>query len=141
MKKLIAIIERSSKYYIQKHADTYVEKLNNIVRDWRQWVREQLSVRRGNKKFNGTLYPYMRKGNLRNSLTTRKMQSFGLKKASGRRYQMRLHVPVYWKKLKGFATDDYGEELNSGSKFSNSSFFGWKDRVHEELDKRIKARL
>ena len=138
---LLALLSKKSKEIIDKHVEEYIDRLTQTARDWRKWVREQLSVKRKNsRKPNLTRNPYMRTGSLRNSLSVRRA-TIAKRTASHRANQVYIRVPFSWKKLKGYNTNDYGEELNSGSKFSGSSFSGWKDRSIEELNKRIRERL
>lgn len=79
----------------------------------------------------------LRTGALRNSLSVRRPKLKYVRQLKSGRAQANISIPVYFRPLK----DDYGERLNSSSRFKNSSFYGWKDRVEEELSRRIQERL
>jgi len=135
--QLGAILERASKYYINKHIDSYLEKLSKISENWKTWVKTQLSIRYSKGIKNRSLYPMLRTGALRNSLSVRRPKLKYVRQLKSGRAQANISIPVYFRPLK----DDYGERLNSSSRFKNSSFYGWKDRVEEELSRRIQERL
>lgn len=135
--QLSVILERASKYYIAKHIDSYIEKLSKISNNWKNWVKAQLSVQYIKGTKNTSLYPKLRTGALRNSLSVRRPKLKYVRHTQSGRAQASISIPVYFKPLK----DDYGEKLNSSSRFKNSRFYGWKDRVQEELSRRVQERL
>lgn len=135
--QLIVILERSSKYYIKKHIDKYTARIESVVKQWRKWVRQQLSVRYINGTKNTSLYPRMRSGELRKSLLARKVQVKSIDPINGGKAKAKIVIPITYVHLK----DNYGEILNSSKRFSHSSFFNWKGRVYSELEKRIKGRI
>lgn len=134
--QLKVIIERSSKYYINKHIDKYLQKIEATTKQWRKWVRQQLSKKWVKGTLSTGLYPQLRNGDLRASLYARKAKVKSNRKLSNGRAQVEIVIPTSYRKLK----DDYGELLNSDIKFASSSFFGWKSRVNDNLLQRIKGR-
>lgn len=134
--QLKVILERSSMYYIKNHIDKYTNKITSVTKQWRKWVKQQLSVAYVKGTRNTSLYPQLRTGALRNSLVSRKVVVKRFTKLNNGRAKAEIIVPVTYTKLK----DDYGEKLNSSTRFYDKTFFGWKDRVQEELERRIKGR-
>lgn len=137
LRQLTVIIERASKYYIKKHIDKYVERIESVTKQWRRWVREQLSVRYVKGTRNTSLYPRLRSGDLRSSLVSRRIIVKRLTNSSNGRAKAEISVPVSFNRLK----NDYGEKLNSAPRFAGSTFFGWKNRIQENLAIRLKGRI
>lgn len=133
VKQLQVLIERASKYYIKKHIDKYTTRLDSVVSQWRKWVKQQLSVPYVKGERNTTLYPKLRSGALRASLTQRRVQVKKIDELGTGRAQAKIIVPITYAKLKG----NYGDILNS----RNATYGGWKDRVLEVLEQRIKGRV
>lgn len=131
--QLIAILERSSKTYIKKHIDKYVERIDSVVKQWRKWVRQQLSVPYIKGTRNTSLYPRLRSGALRSALVARRIQVKSISTMSNGRAQAKIVIPITYSKLK----NNYDEILNK----SSGTYGGWKDRVQAELEKRIQGRL
>lgn len=135
--QLKVILERSSMTYMKKHLDKYTERVTSNTKKWRSWVRQQLSVLYVKGTKNTSLYPKLRSGDLRKSLIESRIQVKKLTKLQGGRAKAEIIIPVAYHKLK----NDYGEKLNSSSRFANSSFFKWKERVQDELIRRTKGRV
>lgn len=132
--KLISILTKAKTTIIEKYTKLFQQDLHNNLRDWKAEVRMLLSVpHREGVKSNG-LYPRMRTGSLRRSLSYRVKQVT----INSRTGKARVSIIVNWgKNPRG--TGDYGEELNSNAKWQNRRFFGWKDRTWGLLLKRIKG--
>ena len=131
--QLTAILERSSKTYIKKHIDKYIERIDSVTKEWRKWVRQQLSVHYVKGVRNTTLYPKLRSGALRSALVSRKAQIKSISNKPNGRAQAKIVIPINYSKLK----NNYDEILNK----SSGTYGGWKERVQEELEKRIQGRL
>lgn len=115
------------------------KRSHNILRDWKAEVRMLLSVphRKGTKS-NG-LYPNMRTGSLRKSLSYRVLSS----RITGTKSAL-IRAQVIWDKdpkHTGAPNADYGSHLNSSSKFKDRRFFGWRDRTYRLLYKRLTRML
>ena len=136
LKQLTVILERASKYYIKKHIDKYTERVESITKQWRKWVRQQLSVVYVKGTRNTSLYPRLRSGDLRASLVSRRVHVKRIT-SKGSRAKAEIIVPISYNKLK----NDYGEKLNSAPRFSGSTFYGWKTRVYENLEQRLRGRI
>lgn len=137
LKHLTFILERASKYYIKKHLDKYTARIESVTKQWRRWVREQLSIQYVKGTRNTSLYPRLRTGNLRASLVARRIVVKRVSTSSNSRAKAEITIPVSFNKLK----NDYGEKLNSAPRFAGSTFFGWKDRVQQNLELRLKGRI
>lgn len=135
--QLKVILERSSTTYMKKHIEAYTTRLTSVSKEWRKWVRQQLSVQHIKGTKNTSLYPKLRSGELRRSLVDSKARVKKIGKMSNGRARAELIIPITFRKLR----DDYGEILNSSKRFSNSTFFNWKDRIVEELIRRTKGRV
>lgn len=134
--QLHIILERASKQYINKHIDNYVNKLKDISERWKSWVKGKLSVKYIKGTKNTSLYPKLRTGELRSSISLKRPRLKYVKQIKSGKAQASITVPIYYKPLK----DNYGELLNSSLKFKESSFYGWKDRVEQELESRLLSR-
>lgn len=133
IRQLELAIERASKTYLKKNIDKYTDRITSVVKQWRKWVRQNLSVPYEKGTLNKTLYPKLRSGELRNSLVTRRVHLKSIDKLTNNRVKATLVVPISYTKLK----NNYGDILNR----SKASYGGWKDRVQAELERRIKGRL
>lgn len=135
--QLKVILERSSTTYMKKHIEAYTTRLTSVTKEWRKWVRQQLSVQYIKGTKNTSLYPKLRTGELRRSLVENKARVKKMSKISNGKARAELIIPITFRKLR----DDYGEILNSSKRFSTSTFFNWKGRIAEELMRRTKGRM
>lgn len=149
VKKLLnsidAIITKRSQAIVIGVIEEYKKIYLDTLRAWKTEVRMLLSKPHIPGTTNKTLWPKLRSGMLRKSLSYR--SSMIIRKKSPRSVLYR--VTINWDKdpqtgnpnHKGPTGVDYGELLNSSNRFANSTFFGWKDRTYELLQKRIKQNL
>lgn len=140
-KSIATVLERTSKAYMDKHLDKYLAKAQRISREFHDYVRGKLSVKYIKGKKNTSLFPKLRTGKLRGSAISLRPTVSKRKKLSNGRFQAQIRFPNYFRKLSGNSTDDYGEELNSADRFKKSTFTNWKERLRDNLAKRVQKRL
>lgn len=136
--KLILHVERASKAYLEKNITKYKDRIESVVKQWRRYVRQQLSVKAVKGQVNTSLYPKMRSGELRESLINSRIVIKPFKVTGVKhRTKAEIVVPITYEKLK----NDYGEILNSGKSFRDKTFSNWKGRLEDELIRRLKGRI
>lgn len=149
VKKLLnsidTIISKRSQAIVMSKVEEYKKIYLDTLRAWKTEVRLLLSTLHVPGQPNTSLWPKRRTGMLRKSLSYR--SSMIIRKKSPRSVLYR--VIIEWDKDPqarnpdniGPTGVDYGELLNSSDRFAGKSFFGWKDRTYELLQKRIKQNL
>lgn len=134
-------INRYNKRYIEKHIEKYVGSVNAITSSWYDWIIEKVSVRRGSRKTNTTLFPYLRSGNLKKSIVKSPLKVGAIKVTKSGRANVRINLGINFRPVSSPTTEDYGELLNSSSYFAGATFFGWKDRAKDKLFADIHRRV
>lgn len=133
-----AIISKRSGTIMDNYIDSFKDRFLNSLRLWKTEVRMLLSVPYTPNEPNTSLYPKLREGDLRRSLSYRSM--YIKRKRNGSTAMLR--ATINWDtRPKSSVPRDYGEDLNSSNKFKTKPFFGWKDRTYALLEKRIKQGL
>ena len=132
--KVTAILTKAKTNVISRYIAEFKKSIHNTLRDWKAEVRMLLSVPHRKGSPSNGLYPRMRTGSLRRSLSYR-VRSVAVNTRTGK---ARVSIGILWNPDPKGIGKDYGEELNSSQKFSTRRFFGWKDRTYKMLYKRIK---
>lgn len=129
-----SIISKAKSKVIAQYAEAIQKKIHITLKEWKTEIRMLLSMPHVKGTRSNGLYPRMRTGSLRRSLSYRTSKVV----VSKRTGHAVLRFRTMWDDSpKG--TGDYGEELNSSTKFATRRFFGWKHRAHSLLMKRIKG--
>lgn len=131
--KLNKLLSKYENSVIDTFIDTYYSSLKQQLKEWKAQVRMLLSTPYTTGRAN-RLYPFLRTGRLRNSLTyrtTRIHYDRTSKKAI-------VSYEVNWNPSPAGGAN-YGEILNSSTKYKDRRFFGWKDRTYNLLYKRIRS--
>ena len=137
-RNLNLFIERASKKYLETHLELYNKKLNDVITSWKSQVYKLLSVKYKNGSLNLSLYPKMRSGELRKSISKPKVKYSKIHKSNGK-YKVKLTISTGYRPLYGSdSVQDYGEYLNS---LSDKTFGRWKIRLNNELIARVHKRL
>lgn len=131
-----------SKIIKQVKADVVLEyarsaqwKLHDVLNDWKALAKAKLSVPYNRNQGSTGWYPRMRTGSLRRSLSYR-THSMRYNEAKS---QATLRFSIIWDddpKSIGF---DYGEHLNSSTRYSHRKFFGWKLRLYKKLKQSLRG--
>lgn len=129
-----AIVTKRTERIMDTYIETYKNNFKNILRAWKTEVRMLLSTPHFPGQPNISKYPQMRTGSLRKSLAYRSIVVRRNKNAR----TILLRTTVLWGNDPRGTGEDYGETLNSGKRFRGKTFYGWKDRTYELLNKRIK---
>lgn len=143
LNRVDAVITKRSNSILMNSIEDLKKLYLDTLRAWKSEVRLLLSKPHVEGKPNTSLWPQLRTGALRKSLSYR--SHMVIRKKSPRSVVYRVNI--IWDKDpqgsygKGPTGVDYGELLNSGSRFAGKSFFGWKDRTYDLLQKRIKQSL
>lgn len=144
IKKLLnnidATITKRSNTILMNSIEDLKKVYLNTLRAWKSEVRLLLNTPYMPGSTNTTLWPKRRDGDLRKSLSYR--SSMIIRKKSPRSVLFRVNI-LWDEDPKGIGPTgvDYGELLNSADRFAGKSFFGWKDRTYDLLQKRIKQSL
>lgn len=132
-----AIVTKRSDKIIEDTLSQYINVFKIALRLWKTEVMMLLSTPHLKGQTNISRYPQMRTGSLRRSLSYR---SKVISRKKGSR-QVLLRVDINWGKDPKGIGKDYGEELNSGSRFRGKTFYGWKDRTYELLKQRLRQSI
>jgi len=134
-RQLHILISKRSIAAITAHKDDFKREIQGIARQWKTETKRLLSVPYSKGQINQSLYPKLRGGDLMRSLGYRVQESNFL--ITAKRTQAQFTVTPIWRPVLNKKGDDYGDLLNSADRWETSTFYGWKDRTHEALRRRI----
>lgn len=137
LNKIDALVTKRSDKIVQELTPRYINVFKLVLSVWKTEVMMLLSTPHLKGQPNISKYPQLRTGSLRRSLAYR---STVITRKQGSR-QVLLRANINWNPNPKGIGKDYGEELNSSSRFSGKTFYGWKDRTYELLRQRIKQSI